>query len=243
MELLQQTQRIGDRHQLRRRFAGERELLAGVPAELPGNPERVERAEPVPELEQMLVVHGEQRTLQRREHRQLVVGPFDGGERRPNRLDFLAAVERLAADQQMRNPARLDGVDVRPRHVVAEADEAPEQHGDVPRLQRHARLAPVGLLLGDRPAVLRSISHAMYAPTASGNDVSIALADGLSAPKPPRPYGRGTGSATIAGCEASSGARTATTARSSACSVAVVRRSFPRANAALTNRWISGTLR
>ena len=73
----------------------------------------MKRAEPMPELEQMLVVDREQRSLQRREHRQLVVGPFDRGQRRADRLDFFAAVKRLAADEQMRNAARLDRVDVR----------------------------------------------------------------------------------------------------------------------------------
>ena len=45
----------------------------------------------------------------------------------------------------------------------------------------------------------------MKAPTASGSDASIALADALNAPNPPRPYGSGTGSATTAGCESSPG--------------------------------------
>ena len=72
----------------------------------------MERAEPVPELEQVLVVDREERPLQRREHRQLIVGPFDRRERRADRFDFLAAVERLAADEQMRNAARFDRVDV-----------------------------------------------------------------------------------------------------------------------------------
>ena len=70
-------------------------------------------AEPMPELEQLLIVDREERSLQRRKHRQLVVGPFDRGQRRADRLDFLAAVKRLAADQQMRDAARLDGVGVR----------------------------------------------------------------------------------------------------------------------------------
>jgi hypothetical protein len=46
-----------------------------------------------------------------------------------------------------------------------------------------------------------SISHAMNAPTASGSEPSMALADALSGPL--RAYGLGTGSATIAGCEPS----------------------------------------
>ena len=112
MQLLQQPQRVGDRRQVRGRLAGEREILPGVAAELLRNPERMERAEAVPELEQVLVVDREQRSLQRREHRQLVVRPLDRGQRRADRLDLLAAVKRLAADEQVRDAARLDRVDV-----------------------------------------------------------------------------------------------------------------------------------
>ena len=43
MQLLQQTQRVGDRRQVRRWFAAERELAAGVAPELLRNPERMER--------------------------------------------------------------------------------------------------------------------------------------------------------------------------------------------------------
>ena len=94
--------------QVRRRLGRERQVLPGVAAELLRNPERVERAEPMPELEQLLVVDREERALERREHRQLVVGPLDGGERRAHRLDFFAAVKRLAADEQVRDAARFD---------------------------------------------------------------------------------------------------------------------------------------
>ena len=113
MQLLQQSQRVGDRHQVRRRLTGERQIPTGIAAELFRHAERMEGAEPVTELEQLLVVDREERALERREHRQLVVGPFDGGERRAYRLDLFAAVKRLAADEQMRNAARLDRVGVR----------------------------------------------------------------------------------------------------------------------------------
>ena len=154
-------------------------------------------AEAVTELEQLLVVDREQRALQRREHRQLVVGPLDRGERGADGFDLLAAVKRLAADEQVRDAARLDRVDVRARDVVAEADEPAEQDRDVPRLQRHAPLGAVRLPLGRPSSRSSSVSQAMNAPTASGSDSSIAFADAFRPPKPPRPYGFGTGSATI----------------------------------------------
>src|SRR5689334_21622414 len=95
----------------------------------------MERSEAGSELKQRLVVYREQRALERRKHRQLVVGPLDRRERRADRFDFLAAVKGFAADQQMRNPARFDRVDVRSRDVLAEADEPPKQDRNVPRLE------------------------------------------------------------------------------------------------------------
>ena len=81
----------------------------------------MEDAEPVTKFEQVLVVDGEQRALQRGKHRQLIVRPLDGGQSRAHGFDLFAAVKRLAADEQMRDPARFDGVDVRAGHVFAEA--------------------------------------------------------------------------------------------------------------------------
>ena len=74
-----------------------------------------------------------------REHRQLIVGPLDRHQRRAQRLDLLAVVERPAADEQVADAARFERVDVRPRDVLAVADEAPEQDADVARLDRHRR--------------------------------------------------------------------------------------------------------
>ena len=139
---------------MRGRLAGQRELDAAVAAERSRDAERMKRPEPVAELEQQLVVDREERSFERGEYRQLVVGPLDRGQRRANRLHLLAPVECLPADEQVRHPSRLDRVDVGPRHVVAEADEAAEEDGDVARLQRHAHLAPVGLLLAHRPRAL-----------------------------------------------------------------------------------------
>ena len=154
MQPLQQTQRVRNRLQVRGRLAGQFEILAAVAAERLRHAKRMKQSEPMPELEQVLVVDREQRALERRKHRQLIVWPFDRREGGADRLDLFAAVKRLAADQQMRNAARLDRVHIAARDVVTEADEPPEQHRDVPRLQRHPRFRAVRLLLGDGPAAL-----------------------------------------------------------------------------------------
>src|SRR5436189_153060 len=82
-------------------------------AELLRNPVRMkrQRPEPMPVLEQQLVVDREQRAFERREDRELVVGPLDRGERRANGFDFFAAVKRLAADEQVRHAARFERID------------------------------------------------------------------------------------------------------------------------------------
>src|SRR5256885_176589 len=99
----------------------------------------------------MLVVYREQRAFERRKYRQFIVGPFDGGESRANGFDLFASMECLAADEQMRNPARLDGVDVRTRDVFAETRESTEQDGDVPGLQPHAPLVALGIAVPHPP--------------------------------------------------------------------------------------------
>ena len=151
---LQQAQGVGDWRQLRRRLGGQREILSRIAAQLSRNPERMERAEAMPELQQRLVVDREQRALQCREHRQFVVRPLDRRERCATGLDLLAPVKRLAADQQVRDAARFDRVDVGAGHVLAEADEAAEQYRDVAGLERHANLAAVRLFFRHGPAAL-----------------------------------------------------------------------------------------
>src|SRR5262245_60468364 len=98
-------------------------------------------------LEQMLVVNRKQRALERCKDRQLVVRPFDRGERRADRFDLFPPVKGFAADKQMRDAARFDGVYVRPRDVFAEARESPKQNRDVTRRDRHAPFAAVGAAL------------------------------------------------------------------------------------------------
>ena len=91
-------------------------------------------------LEQLLIPDRKQRPPQRRKHRQLIVWPLDRRERGAQRLDFAAVVKRPAADQQMLDAARFERAHVRPRHVLSEADEPPEQQADVPGLDRNQML-------------------------------------------------------------------------------------------------------
>ena len=101
----------------------------------------MQAAEAAAVLEQQLVGHGEERAAHGREHRQLVVGPLDGGERGAHGLDLLARVEGLAADEQVRDAVRLERLDVVARHVAAPAVEAAEEDADVARGEGHAYFA------------------------------------------------------------------------------------------------------
>src|SRR5689334_11678689 len=100
----------------------------------------MEMAEPIAILEQLFVADRKQGSPQRRKHRQLIVWPLDGCQRGAQRLDFSAVVERPAAHKQMRDAARLERANVRPRHVLPEADEPAEQQTNMPRLNRHQML-------------------------------------------------------------------------------------------------------
>ena len=181
MQLLQQLRRlsaIGTADASRLGRVASRSRTAG-----PRNAKRMEAAEALLPLQQLLVADREQRAPQRREHRQLVVRPLDRGQRRADRLDLLAIVERLAADQHVMHAARLERADVGLRHVLAEAEEAPEQDADVARLDFDAGSSPA------RPLTFQPLSltsQSMNAPTASGSDCSIFIADMLRTP-----YGSG----------------------------------------------------
>jgi hypothetical protein len=130
MQSLQQLQRLHDRLQMRQR------------RRVRWNPERMEsgREPPLP-VEQLFVAHRKQRSSQGREHRQLVVGPLDRGECRPDRFHFFAVVKRLAADEYMIHAARFERLRVRHGHVLAEADEPPEEDADVPGGNRDGTIA------------------------------------------------------------------------------------------------------
>ena len=94
-------------------------------------PLRRRQTESMRPFEERLVSDGEERSSQRREHRQLVVGPLDRGKRRADGLDFLPLVKRLAADEHVRDRACFECFDVRSCDVVLPADEAAEQKADV----------------------------------------------------------------------------------------------------------------
>ena len=64
---------------------------------------------------------------------------LDGRQRRPHRHDLFAIVKRASADQQMRQLAGLERLDIRAGHVSAEALEAAEQQTHVTRGDRHPR--------------------------------------------------------------------------------------------------------
>ena len=94
-------------------------------------PLRRRQTESMCPFEERLVSDGEERPSQRREHRQLVIGPLDRGKRRADGLDFLPLVKRLAADEHVRDRACFERFDVRSCDVVLPADEAAEQKADV----------------------------------------------------------------------------------------------------------------
>ena len=125
MQPLEKQKGLSNRLEMRALFVGGGRLVQLR------NAERMKSAMTFVPVEQILVSDREQRAAQRREHRQLVVRPLDRRQRGADGLDLLALVEALPADEDMRNPAGIQRVHVRPRDVVSERDEAPEQHADV----------------------------------------------------------------------------------------------------------------
>ena len=137
VQLAEDAQRRRDLGERRRQVVGEA-------------PERVQAADPLAKREERRVREREERTAQRREQGELVVGTLDRGQHVAERLDLLAPVEGAAADQHVRQVARLERAHVVVRHVGLEGAEAPEEDADVARLDRHARAADPF----DRPAAL-----------------------------------------------------------------------------------------
>jgi hypothetical protein len=101
----------------------------------------------LPEEEQRFVVQREERAAQRRKDTELVVGPFDRGERGAQRDNLFAVVKRSPADEDMRDAPSFEGTDVAARDVAPEAAEPAEEDRDMSRPDR--RLSAVFL---DGPA-------------------------------------------------------------------------------------------
>ena len=139
MQRPQEREGFDDRLQVRRDFFA-------------GQPIGMKPPEVLPVVDQFLVADREERALERRVHRQLVVGPLHRRQRGTQAFHLLAQMERPAADQQMRNPARLERLDVRARDVVAKRRKPAEEQAHVARGDRHRLAGP--LTLGHLPAAL-----------------------------------------------------------------------------------------
>ena len=113
----------------------ELELLRHFPL---GNPERMQPAEPVPVLQQRRIGDCEQGSSEGGEDRELIVRPLDRRECGSHGLDFFPLVKRPAADEEVRNPSRFQGLDVVPRDVAPELFEAAEEDAYMPRGERNA---------------------------------------------------------------------------------------------------------
>ena len=144
VQLAEHASAVGDRR------AGARDRL--VRRRRAGTRNGCRRADALAVREQRLVAEREERAAQRAVDRELVVRPLDRGERGAQALDLLALVERLAADQHVRDAARLERLDVRLRDVGAALREAPEQQAHVPR--RDGQILARPLALRHAPAAL-----------------------------------------------------------------------------------------
>src|SRR3990170_8612805 len=134
VQALQQPQRLRNRTEVR-------DLVRRVPVEDRRHAERTKAATSEPAvtlaseamrpLEELFIPNREERTAQRCKDRKLVVRPLDRGEGGANGLDFLALVKSLAPDEDVRDPTRLEGLDVRARNVRFPTHEATKQQADV----------------------------------------------------------------------------------------------------------------
>src|SRR5256885_7645358 len=98
MQVREQTQGTGDR-------------LEPLGNRMARQPERVQATVPVPVLEDLLISDREERSVEGREDRKLIVGPLDRGERGTLRFDLAPRVEGVSAYQKMADAARIQLVD------------------------------------------------------------------------------------------------------------------------------------
>ena len=84
-------------------------------------------------LQQAVVGKTEQRSSQSGEHRQLVVGALDGGERHAHRFDLFSVMEPAPTHEHVRNIESLKRFDVRLCDRSLLRDETAEQKTDIGR--------------------------------------------------------------------------------------------------------------
>jgi hypothetical protein len=99
--------------------------------------ERTVAIDPLPIQQKSLVAQRKERTAQRREDLELIVGPFDCREGVSERDDFLAVMERTAADENVGYAARFERPDVRTRNVRAETPETAKEERNMTRPDRN----------------------------------------------------------------------------------------------------------
>ena len=78
----------------------------------------------LPENEKGLIANSEKWASKRREHLQLIVGPFDCGEGVSKRDDFLAIMKGAPTNKNVRNASSFQRTDVGPSHVRTEIAES-----------------------------------------------------------------------------------------------------------------------
>src|SRR5262245_26750373 len=143
VQVAEQAQALDDRVQV----WGRRFTLTGL-----RYAEGVQAADARAVLEQRLVAHREQWPAQGAIDGQLVIRPLDGGERGAQTLDLLPLMERLAADQHVRDAPRLERLDIRLGDVGAPLRDAAKEQADVAR--RHRDLLPWPVALRHAPAAV-----------------------------------------------------------------------------------------
>ena len=151
MEPLQKPERFGNRPEvgnLCRRVLVEDLWHAEWVEDATVEPFAGPAAEMMRPFEQLFIADREKRAAQRRKHGQLIVGPLDGRQRRPERLDFLALVKGAAANEHVWNSTRLERFDVGTRDIRLPAHESPEEETDV--LCRHPD-GSIAAALGHHP--------------------------------------------------------------------------------------------
>jgi hypothetical protein len=103
----------------------------------------------MPINEKRLVAEREERSSERRENLQFVVGPLDRRHGVAERDDLLSVMEGPPTDEDVRYATSFQRTDIGPRHIGSEILETAEKKSYVPRLDRDG-----AALFFDGPAAL-----------------------------------------------------------------------------------------